>query len=163
VSSTTFCVFCIVNNTNKNLTKPLIFVMIHTYSVKPRSSTKPRGVNMHWKDVLARTDLVGGDIKCHKGQSIFRGPIERIRLRNGFIHITTKWMAEMPVIHQGGSKKWKLSNPEHSSLIINPKKARLQNVQQNRVLYFTLPGVLYVIFPKGESKLDPTEVEGLEV
>lgn len=44
-------------------------------------------VLMTWEDVLARDDIVGGDIETQEGNCVYRGPISAIRMEGGSGHM----------------------------------------------------------------------------
>ena len=110
-----------------------------------------------WKDVLARTDLVGGDIETQEDGRVFRGPIRSVRNAGNTILFETHWAA---VMERPGV--WKKYGDANTAISVEMSWATPSDVGQGRVA-FSIPFVgMATIFPKGGSKLDPKKVKGLE-
>ena len=115
---------------------------------------------MKWEDFLGRNDIIGGDIQDQEGEFIFRGPIEKIKMEDGFIKIYPRWIAKLTK-HSDSKETWKSIDMLFNPLEIDTSKVRPQNISEGRI-FFSYPLLgNFTIFPKGDSKLDPKIVEGL--
>jgi len=111
---------------------------------------------MRWEEVLARTDIVGGELETHEDGEVFRGPISKVLTGKGEIRFECRWMAKMDKKAGGGWKKWHIQHLQITADMSPPS-----DIGNGRIS-FNMPFLgLAVIFPKGGSKLDPTKVEGL--
>ena len=115
-----------------------------------------------WREILERTDIVGGDLETHEDGDVYRGPIEKIELKDGMVRITTSWCAKMPGMGETGFGTWVLHHGAPSPVSIT-ERINPTDIGGQR-LSFDMPMLGFgVIFPKGGSKLDPEKVEGLEI
>lgn len=110
---------------------------------------------MTWEDVLKRDDIVGGDLETQENGEIFRGPISRIVLKGGYVQFDSPWCARM---EDGKWVTWPVYPCSVKALLCSPRDIG------NGCVQFSMPFLGFgVIFPKGGSKLDPNEVEGLKI
>lgn len=115
---------------------------------------------MKWEDVLKRTDIVGGDLETQEDDDIYRGPIKSIELKDGCIDIELEWCATMPAPGLPGFGTWQVNDATSFSV---PSEVTPQALSEDRLqINVPLLGV-WVILPKGGSKLDPAKVRGLKV
>lgn len=112
---------------------------------------------MTWEELLKRGDIVGGDLETQEGKDLYRGPIKSIRQDGKFVFFTLEWVATM----RPGETVWHKSARENGEISVNTKKVTLQRCGQTRDGWFLILTGLGAIFPKGEDKLDPAEVRGL--
>ncbi len=112
---------------------------------------------MKWGDVFKRDDIVGGDLEVQEDGDVYRGPIKSLELENGVVTINWEWCAKMTLI---GGGVWRAHNLTNVSLrsAIDP-----QELGDKRILIMPPLLGVWVIFPKGGSKLDPTKVVGLRL
>ena len=113
---------------------------------------------MTWEEVLQRSDLVGGELETQEDGCIYRGPIGKIELKDGYLHITSPWVARLDPSSGSGWKKW-----ENNPFFVDAKLATPRDIGEGRI-HFNVLGLGHAtIFPAGGSKLDPVRVEGLSL
>jgi hypothetical protein len=110
---------------------------------------------MTWEEILERDDIVGGDIESQEDGIIFRGPIESIKIKDGIVIIKSKWLARLDPRESDG---WKKSDTTELSVSANSKPEKIPG---NRIYFQFPPPGQCIIFPKGDSKLDPKLVKDL--
>ncbi len=107
-----------------------------------------------WDAVLARQDLVGGDLETNEDGAYFRGPITRLTRTDDQLVIETEWVARLDQ-----NAGWKVY--ENRPLTVALDMTKPQDIGNGRV-FFVLPFLgTCTIFPRGGSKLDPAKVDGL--
>ena len=106
-----------------------------------------------WETILARTDIVGGDIASYEGNATFRGPISKIQMIEDMIKVEMEWTAKLVM------GKWVKNETRTVLAIVYYSMPAV--IDEGRI-YFPIPGIgLAVIIPKGGSKLNPKKVKGL--
>ncbi|TSC84878.1 MAG: hypothetical protein G01um101413_262 [Parcubacteria group bacterium Gr01-1014_13] len=115
---------------------------------------------MKWQDVLKRNDIVGGELETQEDNDIYRGPIKSIELKEGVVYIELEWCATMPQPGNSGFGRWRVHDMTSVGLSaeITPRE-----ISDNRLMITPPMLGIWVIFPKGGSKLDPNIVAGLKV
>lgn len=112
-------------------------------------------LDVTWKDLLARTDLVGGDLLKMEGDGrVFRGPITEILKTKSCIYVRIEWGAELT------KNGWVLSR-KGEQLCVRQNDYVLAGFEDGRIS-LSCPFMVGVIYPKGGDKLDAKEVKGLE-
>jgi hypothetical protein len=107
-----------------------------------------------WDQVLARTDLIGGDIESQEDGVVYRGPLSEIKVEGNSICFTSPWMARL----EPGTGTW---HKWHINRCSVRKSLPPQDIGDGRILIqMPLLGVC-TIFPKGGSKLQASSVVGL--
>ena len=110
-----------------------------------------------WEEVLERDDLIGGDIESQEDGAVYRGPLSDITRDGDIITFESPWCARLDP-DEAVWRKWNIT-----SCFVNVTASRPTDIGDGRVM-FPLPMLGHcVIFPKGDSQLDPANVEGLEV
>jgi hypothetical protein len=106
---------------------------------------------MKWSDVLARDDLVGGQIETEESGDLYRGPIDSIEKRGGTIVISAGRIDTRPV--SGG--EWKpIDNPP--PLMLNPEQSPDPRDLGDGRIAFTMPFLgTSTITPKGWAEPGP--------
>ena len=113
---------------------------------------------MTWEQVLARDDIVGGDLETQEGGAVYRGPISEIKMEDSMVVFYSAWVAKMSMSAPGEWEKWDIT-----TLRVNAELATPRDIGDGRIM-FMMPMVgPAVIFLKGGSQLDPAKVKGLEV
>ncbi|PLX25456.1 hypothetical protein C0580_02540 [Candidatus Parcubacteria bacterium] len=113
---------------------------------------------MEWQEVVDRDDIVGGDIECQEGGSIYRGPIKSIRIDDeGMVHFDSDWIAVLDPRGDGWRKH------DKTSTFVNGELIKPQDIGDGRVMAMIPTMGPITIFPKGGSKLDSAKVKGLEL
>ncbi len=111
-----------------------------------------------WNDVLARTDLIGGELEMNEDGMVFRGPIAAIEKKGHSIYFTLPWIGQL----NPQTKEWnKLSTilDESVSCEVQPTDLGDGKIQ------FSMPFMsVATIFPNDTelSKLDASKVKGLD-
>jgi hypothetical protein len=112
--------------------------------------------HLTWKDVIARTNLIGGDIETQEDSVVFRGPIIEIKEEGDMIIFSSPWSARLNP-QTGEWENWK-----NIPLSVN-KMFVPQDIGGGRI-FFTLPFLgVCTLFPCGTSKLDPKKVKDLNL
>lgn len=108
-----------------------------------------------WDDVLARTDLIGGDMECIERNVAYRGPLSQMRVSGDIIYFDSLWCARRNP-NTGEWKKWR-----NTPLYVNKTAVTPQDLGHGRV-HFSVPfaGVC-TLNPKNGNELDPRKVKGL--
>lgn len=115
--------------------------------------------DLNWDDVLKRDDIVGGDIESQEDGLIFRCPISEIKLEGDRIIFVMDWVAR---ISPAKGEMWKKYD-DTTKILVNKDRVSPFDIGDNRVAWQVPLLGLFVIFPKGGSKLDPQKVAGLSV
>jgi len=112
---------------------------------------------MEWQEVIARDDIIGGDIETQESGDVYRGPLKSIRLdENGIVHFECDWMAVMKG-WRGKWRKWNRTSSSINGIMCKPQ----DNGGRIRATVPTMGPI--VIFPRGDTQLDPANVEGLNL
>ena len=112
---------------------------------------------MTWEEILQREDIVGGELESQEDGGIYRGPIDRIWMEDGLVHISSVWIARL----LPGSSSWE--KWEANPFFFAPDMSSPQDIGQGRI-HFDMPMMGHAtIFPRDGSKLDPAKVKGLVV
>ena len=112
-------------------------------------------MTLTWNDVLARDDLIGGDIESQEDGIAYRGPLIKIEEDRDAIRFTTSWMARLNPT-TGTWENWHIT-----SWFVSKNEITPQDIREGRV-FFTLPFLgVCTIFPKGGSKLEESKVRDL--
>ena len=112
--------------------------------------------DLTWDDVLTRDNLIGGDFEIQYSNKTFRGPIELIESRGGYIWITTAWTAVM----EEGAPTWRFYKVKGSvnEFFVQPRDAHPAETQEGYIT-FKIPYIgMVTIFPAGENNLDLRQV-----
>ena len=110
---------------------------------------------MTWEEVLARDDLIGGDIESQEDGDVYRGPLAEIREEGDAIIFSSHWCARLNR-ETSGWEKWHITSLLVSKSMVTPVDAGTDRV------FLSLPALgACTIFPKNGSKLDPSKVRGL--
>ncbi len=122
------------------------------------SNATGRGpAHLRWDQVLARTDLIGGDLESVEDGVAYRGPIKSMEIQNGQVIIEGEWTARINP-ENGEWELWHINR-----LTVNAEHTVPQNISDGRIHFNMLMLGYATIFPKGGSKLDPARVKGLSV
>ena len=115
---------------------------------------------MEWQDVLKRDDIVGGELETQEDDDIYRGPIKSIELKEDVVYIELEWCATMPKPGNPGFGRWRVHDMTIVGLSTEIKPRELSG---NRLMIAPPMLGIWVIFPKGGSKLNPAMVTGLKL
>jgi len=107
-----------------------------------------------WEDVIKRDNIVGGDLETHEDGDVYRGPIESIELKDGYVSFKSPWIAKLDQ-KTGTWEKWHITSCGITAEI-KPNDIGDGRIQFN----MTILGI-GIIFPKGGSKLDSAKVKDL--
>lgn len=109
-----------------------------------------------WEEVAKRGDLIDGDIESQEDGAAYRGPIKEVILGGSHFVVIPRWTAE----RVGG--RWRKMQSPNPIFVDTTSCPPPLDIGAGRI-HFELSGLGHVtIFPRGGSKLDPAEVEGLE-
>lgn len=119
-------------------------------------------MNKTWRDYSRQFDnFVGGELESHEDGSVFRGPIEKIEIKDDYVIITLKWCARMPSFSDSDFGKWTFCKaPAVFSVNISLDPS---DIGDGRLSCLICHDFLFILFPKTGSKLDPSKVEGLTI
>ena len=107
-----------------------------------------------WEDVIKREDIVGGDLETHEDGGVYRGPIELIELKDGYVRFRSPWVAKFDE-KTGTWKNWHITSCGITA------ECKPNDIGNGRIQFTMIMLGFGIIFPKGGSKLDPARVEGL--
>ena len=62
-----------------------------------------------WEDVIRRDDIVGGDLETHEEGEVYRGRIESIELKDGYVNLRCSWVAKLDSTN-GTWKNWPITS-----------------------------------------------------
>lgn len=107
-----------------------------------------------WEEVVARRELIGGDLESVEDSVVYRGRIKSIRLVGDQVIFESDWTA----IRDGSGqwRKWHINR-----LSVEKNCSAPQDIGAGRI-YFNLFWLGHAaIFPKGGNSFDSTKVKGL--
>ena len=108
-----------------------------------------------WKQVVERSDIIGGDLETVEDGVVYRGPISEIVVEDGVVYFKSPWTA---VMTENGWERNPIDVCSVREDVCTP-----QEIGGGRIV-FVMPFLgRGTIFPKGDSKLDPSKVRGLEL
>ena len=120
--------------------------------------------HLTWEEVLKRDDIVNGDIQIDEDGYILRGPINEIAIENGYVYIRVLWMARRKINRMSVElgNVWEYCRKKFHSvsadiLPLDIGRGRISIVKKSD------PKSWAIIYPKGDEKLDPANVRGLEI
>lgn len=108
-----------------------------------------------WDKVLARDNLVGGDIESQEDGVIYRGPLSEIKENGDDVRLSSPWCARLDP-ETGEWENWRITFLSMNKYFVKPLDTGGGRVS------FIMPLIgICTIFPKGGSKLDAKKVRGL--
>ena len=110
-----------------------------------------------WEEVVKRKNIIGGELLTSDDKHVYRGPISGIQIKGKRVCIKLLWMARKPLKLGKTWKNWNTQRAFVSTEI-------LPNDIGNGWITFNVSDTeCSIIYPKGVTKLDPTEVKGLKL
>lgn len=115
-----------------------------------------------WSEVLARTDIVGGEIEVQETLEVVRGPIRAIGRDRDTIFFCFEWTAVLPNPMLGKGGHWTYEDKKDPRFYnVSDELITPSDLGEGRI-GFLLAGVgMFVIFPKGGSRINRSNVQGL--
>ncbi len=112
---------------------------------------------MTWEDVIKRTDIIGGVLVVNDDKHVYRGPISGIQIEGKRVCIKLLWTARKKLKL---GKSWRNGNNER---VFVSTKIRPRDIGDGWIVFNVSDTGCSIIYPKGVTKLDPTEVRGLKL
>ncbi len=114
--------------------------------------------SLTWEEVLARTDLIGGDLESRELDGhVYRGPIQKIHNEKMSVVFQLEWTARRG-LKAGEWDAWKNRLFSVNKTLVIPRDMR------NGRIFLDIPFLgIATIFPRGGDKLYPAQVKGLAI
>jgi hypothetical protein len=122
---------------------------------------QPKG-NMNkpisWEDALQIPGLEHREIKIQEPEKIYRGPIKRITCKGDDVYIHLLWCAHNDI----ATDKWRVAESE-TAVILKRSSTKLVLGEDRTIVLMSPEIIVGTIFAEGAKRLDPNDVEGLDL
>jgi hypothetical protein len=109
-----------------------------------------------WEQVVARSDIAGGDLQTVESEVVYHGRIKSVRIEGDDVVFECEWVARLhPTTHEW--EKWDRTTFSES------RQGWAIDLGSGRIFFRMAHGGYATIFPKGDAPLDPERVKGLVV
>jgi hypothetical protein len=111
-----------------------------------------------WEEALKNPSFANGEIEVQETDKIYRGPIKEIRTKGDDVYFHLLWCGHYDM----STDKW--SAAEHETAVIFKKSITTVTPSPDGRFLLQNPEIIIgIIFPEGGNRLNPDEVEGLDL